>query len=1026
MKRTSFKMEVPKLLIRTTWFSLIWFVVFLLGCATTTPLKIDLAKDTNIKFIRTYQEVTAGKWQKTEIMVQKGEAVVIVPLYPKGFIQSVQGKVGDKGKPFEGLDVDLGDIYTAPTDGVLHFGMDQKADSVDTGIFVFKTNDPDKILSDLTYIQKNNKDARMINVTLGLLLKKSADRLLAQNKQAEALPLFDQSIGYLAQADEKLYSRTIYQLYREKAIIYKNSQDSANYTDSVNKSFEALIRASEYYSELSLRRYEFMKQLTSEEKFILVTQSAFFAQSQLFDQAVEATRKSKQDWKSGIWGDIPDMDNLAFAYIFICRHYTSTGNLQLSLVYGEKGIEEAKKTGSKDLLGFAYRELGARHASFGFNQEAEENYKLALDYMSKNIDNYIVPLASMAILEANQGKFDAAEERLKAAVVPSWIQSRMMYEFTVARVHSKKQDHDSVIKMGRKWFSTSLVREQAIKVANAYKEPNYIDFMCMLDSYVAKGNADETDDMFNFAREVLENQGNPPNLKLQYSLALSKFNKRLGKDEIAPLQDAIAFLETIRPTAASGKDYEYWENMLKVYDLTIASQYNKGKYLDALNTVEKARSRRFLDDLGNKKLGAKGGAFLMTQRANETLDALAMLETDMMEAAQKAGIKVRAVHAKDSRLSKKMDNYKATLKQASGADQQFGVVTNIVPVSAEKLQKHIPADTTVIEYYQSEDTLYAWVIDSKNIAAVKQKLSKDKLRKLIEQYRKSLYLDTTKRGIAIVEKETDDFASLQSEAYKLLITPVERLIKTKKICIVPYDILNYLPFQSLQDGRQYLIEKYAVSYLPSLSVLEYLKKVQKKDHYKILAIGNPDLNDPKMDLPAAEKEVDMIRDIFPNTAVFKRGKATAALVKRIAPTYDIIHFAAHGVYDPADPLASSLYLAAGEGEDGQLQVSEIFDMTINADMVVTSACQTAMGKIGRGDEVLGLTRAFMYAGANSVLGSLWSISDEATAVLMKEFYTNIRIMGKPEALRQAQLKMIQSNKYRHPFYWAAFNITGAL
>jgi CHAT domain-containing protein len=101
-------------------------------------------------------------------------------------------------------------------------------------------------------------------------------------------------------------------------------------------------------------------------------------------------------------------------------------------------------------------------------------------------------------------------------------------------------------------------------------------------------------------------------------------------------------------------------------------------------------------------------------------------------------------------------------------------------------------------------------------------------------------------------------------------------------------------------------------------------------------------------------------------------------------------------------------------------------MTINADMVVTSACQTAMGKIGRGDEVLGLTRAFMYAGANSVLGSLWSISDEATAVLMKEFYTNIRIMGKPEALRQAQLKMIQSNKYRHPFYWAAFNITGAL
>ena len=550
--------------------------------------------------------------------------------------------------------------------------------------------------------------------------------------------------------------------------------------------------------------------------------------------------------------------------------------------------------------------------------------------------------------------------------------------------------------------------------------------MCTLDSYVAKGNAEQTNMAFSFAREYLESQGNPPNLKLRYSLALSKLNKRFGKDEIAPLQDAIASLEAIRPTAASGKDYEYWENMLKVYDMTVASLYSKGKYLDALNTVEKARSRRFLDDLGNKKLGAKGTMSLMTQRANETLDALAMLETDMMEAAQKAGIKVRSVYDKDSRLGKKMENYKATLKQASEADQQFGVVTNIVPVSAEKLQKHIPSDTTVVEYYQSEDTLYAWVIDNNNITAVKQELSKDKLRKLIEQYRKSLYLDTTKRGVAIVEKETADFAALQSEAYKLLITPVEKLIKTKKICIVPYDILNYLPFQSLQDGKQYLIEKYAVSHLPSLSVLEYLRKTQKKDHYKILAIGNPDLNDARKDLPAAEKEVDMIRDIFPNTAVFKRDKATAAMVKRIAPMYDIVHFAAHGEYNAADPLSSCLYLASGEGEDGQLQVREIFDMTINADMVVTSACQTAMGKIGRGDEVLGLTRAFIYAGANSVLGSLWSISDEATSVLMKEFYTNIKTMEKTEALRQAQLKMIQSKEYSHPFYWAAFNITGAL
>ena len=230
----------------------------------------------------------------------------------------------------------------------------------------------------------------------------------------------------------------------------------------------------------------------------------------------------------------------------------------------------------------------------------------------------------------------------------------------------------------------------------------------------------------------------------------------------------------------------------------------------------------------------------------------------------------------------------------------------------------------------------------------------------------------------------------------------------------------------MHDGKQYLIEKYSLSYIPSLSVLEYLRKSQRKDSYRILALGNPDLNDPKMDLPAAEKEVDMIKKIFPQTAVYKRSQAAESLIKKSSASYDIIHIAAHGEFNADDPLSSCIYLAKDVGDDGRLNIKDIFDMNISAEIVVTSACQTAMGKIGKGDEVLGLTRAFLYAGANSVFGSLWSISDEATSVFMKEFYTNLKIMDKTEALRQAQIWMIKSKQYSHPFYWAAFNITGAL
>ena len=99
---------------------------------------------------------------------------------------------------------------------------------------------------------------------------------------------------------------------------------------------------------------------------------------------------------------------------------------------------------------------------------------------------------------------------------------------------------------------------------------------------------------------------------------------------------------------------------------------------------------------------------------------------------------------------------------------------------------------------------------------------------------------------------------------------------------------------------------------------------------------------------------------------------------------------------------------------------------MKADLVVMSACQTAIGQIRRGDEIVGLTRAFLYAGSNAVLGSLWSVSDVATSVLMKEFYSNIKDLDQAEALRKAQLMMIRSERYNAPFYWAAFSMTGSL
>ena len=260
--------------------------------------------------------------------------------------------------------------------------------------------------------------------------------------------------------------------------------------------------------------------------------------------------------------------------------------------------------------------------------------------------------------------------------------------------------------------------------------------------------------------------------------------------------------------------------------------------------------------------------------------------------------------------------------------------------------------------------------------------------------------------------------------YDILIAPIEAHISTPKIGIIPYGVLNYPPFQALYDGNRYLIEKFTISYIPSLSILPFIQQNDQDESPRILAFGNPDLGNAALDLPATEKEVASIKSIFPAADILKRQNASEAKAKQLAGRFNLVHFASHGEYVPEVPLASCLRLTPGNGEDGRLEAKEVFDLELEADLVVTSACQTAIGKINQGDEIVGLTRAFIYAGTHSVLGSLWNISDDATAELMQAFYLNIRTIGKAEALRQAQIKMITSENYNHPFYWAAFNITG--
>jgi CHAT domain-containing protein len=222
----------------------------------------------------------------------------------------------------------------------------------------------------------------------------------------------------------------------------------------------------------------------------------------------------------------------------------------------------------------------------------------------------------------------------------------------------------------------------------------------------------------------------------------------------------------------------------------------------------------------------------------------------------------------------------------------------------------------------------------------------------------------------------------------------------------------------------YLIEKYQIGYIPSATALKYVFAKRKEKSAILLALGNPELNTPHMQLPFAEEEVQGLKVIYPAARLLIGEDATEANFKKHAGAHDIVHVASHGEFNSGTPLLSCLRLSAGNGEDGRLETREIFGLNLDAYLVTLSACNTAIGKLTKGDDVVGLTRAFIFAGTPSILGTIWSVNDESTSIFMYHFYDNLKNMDKLKSLQKAQIAMIRSEKYNNPFHWAGFQLIG--
>ncbi len=356
-----------------------------------------------------------------------------------------------------------------------------------------------------------------------------------------------------------------------------------------------------------------------------------------------------------------------------------------------------------------------------------------------------------------------------------------------------------------------------------------------------------------------------------------------------------------------------------------------------------------------------------------------------------------------------------TLRDVALNDPEYVSLQDVHSAGIEAVQQFIPDNTTLIEYFITEEEVLSFVISQGEARVFRKLAPPSRIQSLHEHL--AFQLEKFLLGPDYVRAHTDQILKATNHyleaLHDLLIAPLLSDIRTTRLTIVPHGLLHFLPFHAFFDGRNYLTDRFEISYAPSASILHYcLEKPDVTDATPLILGVADEL------APMVNQEILALSQVFPEARRLSGEAATRTAFADAAKSASFVHVATHATFRQDNPMFSSFKLS-----DGYVTALDLFSMNCQTNLVTLSSCKSGLSEVSGGDDLLGLMRGFLYAGARSLMLSLWSVSDESTVLLMREFYQHWQAGASKSRSLQCAMKAVRKT-YPNPFFWAPFILVG--